>query len=230
MPFSVSSRIKTYRYDANHPPRPNSVPNRRSTGFGLRESCYLLPLAEAGKSQGHPVQGSQWAPRVHRGRATRAESGSAATGRDSSDSVEVRLRFMTDTFTAAKRSQIMARIRSSDTAPEKALRQLIHRLGCRFRLHRTDLPGKPDIVLPKHRLAVFMHGCFWHGHDCKDGRRPASNTDYWNSKLDRNAIRDKKNLRELRRLGWRCAVIWECQLEKPTQLEWRLRRLLERGV
>jgi DNA mismatch endonuclease (patch repair protein) len=137
---------------------------------------------------------------------------------------------MTDMFTPARRSEIMARIRSGDTTPELALRRLIHRLGCRFRLHRSDLPGKPDIVLPKHRLVVFMHGCFWHGHTCKDGRRPGSNTRYWNSKLDRNMSRDKRNLRELRGLGWRCAVVWECQLENPTRLEQRLRRLLERVV
>ncbi len=122
----------------------------------------------------------------------------------------------------------MAKIHSADTTPEVTLRRMLHVMGCRFRLHRSDLPGKPDIVLPRHRLAILMHGCFWHGHTCKDGRRPASNKAYWNRKLDRNIGRDKKNLRALRRLGWRCVVVWECQLRHEEKLRRRISRFVGR--
>ena len=134
---------------------------------------------------------------------------------------------MADMFSPEKRSALMARIHSADTSPELSLRRLIHGLGYRFRVHRTDLPGKPDIVMAKHRLIIFMHGCFWHGHKCLEGRRPGSNTAYWNRKLDRNMSRDKENLTALRRLGWRCSIVWECQLRKPALLRQRLLRLLE---
>lgn len=134
---------------------------------------------------------------------------------------------MTDMFTPEFRSALMARIHSADTSPEIELRRLLHALGYRFRLHRSDLPGKPDVVLPRHRAAILMHGCFWHGHTCKDGRRPRSNTDYWNSKLDRNHRRDKMNVVALRRLGWRCMVVWECQLKKKERLTDRVTRFLE---
>lgn len=137
---------------------------------------------------------------------------------------------MADMFTRKRRSEIMANIRSADTIPEVELRKLVHSLGFRFRLHRTDLPGKPDLVLPKHRAALMMNGCFWHGHTCKDGRRPGSNTEYWNRKLDRNAQRDKKNLAALKRLGWRCLVVWECQLKNRERLERRILHYLEGGT
>lgn len=135
---------------------------------------------------------------------------------------------MTDMFTPKRRSEIMANIRSADTIPEVELRRLVHALGYRFRLHRSDLPGKPDVVLPRHQAAIMMHGCFWHGHKCKDGRRPGSNTEYWNKKLDRNLQRDKRNLGALRRLGWRCLIVWECQLKNKDRLGERITRFLER--
>ncbi len=134
---------------------------------------------------------------------------------------------MTDIFTPERRSAIMANIHSADTVPEMELRRLLHALGYRFRLHRSDLPGKPEVVLPKHRAAILMHGCFWHGHTCKDGRRPGSNTDYWNKKLDRNSRRDKMNVSAMRRLGWRCMVVWECQLKNKERLMDRVTRFLE---
>jgi DNA mismatch endonuclease, patch repair protein len=133
---------------------------------------------------------------------------------------------MTDMFTPERRSEIMAHIHSADTIPEVELRRLVHALGYRFRLHRLDLPGKPDVVLPKYHAAIMMHGCFWHGHTCKDGRRPGSNTEYWNKKLERNAQRDKKSVAALRRLGWRCLVIWECQLKNRDRLRGRITRFL----
>lgn len=107
----------------------------------------------------------------------------------------------------------MAMVRSSDTKPELAVRSLLHHLGYRFSLHRSDLPGKPDICLPKHRVVVFVHGCFWHGHSCRQGKkRPASNVRYWNDKLNRNLSRDASVLRKLRALGWKPMVVWECEI------------------
>ncbi|MFN0106814.1 MAG: very short patch repair endonuclease [Bryobacteraceae bacterium] len=129
-------------------------------------------------------------------------------------------------FTPERRSAIMANIRSTDTVPELQLRRLVHQLGYRFRLHRKDLPGKPDIVLPKRGAVILMHGCFWHGHTCKDGRRPSSNSEYWNAKLDLNRRRDKENTAALRRLGWRCMVVWECHLNNEARLTARIRRFL----
>ncbi len=131
-----------------------------------------------------------------------------------------------DVFTPQRRSEIMARIKGKDTAPELAVRRLLHAMGFRFRLHRHDLPGKPDLVLPRWRTVILVHGCFWHGHRCKDGRRPKSNEGYWTPKLDRNRKRDVRTISALRRLGWRVVVIWACQTTDEPQLEKRLRRTL----
>lgn len=118
-----------------------------------------------------------------------------------------------DTFNAAKRSWIMSLVRSEDTTPELFVRRLVHRMGYRFRLHRRDLPGCPDMVFPSRRKVIFVHGCFWHQHRCKRGRRiPKSNNAYWRSKLGRNVERDRKNQRRLRTMGWDVLVLWECQL------------------
>src|SRR4051812_46999863 len=109
---------------------------------------------------------------------------------------------MTDTVTREKRSEIMGRVRSRDTRPELAVRSLLHRMGCRFRLHRGDLPGKPDIVLPGRRAVVFVHGCFWHRHaGCPAARMPKSHVDYWTAKFARNVSRDRSARRLLREDG-----------------------------
>jgi len=92
-------------------------------------------------------------------------------------------------------------------------------MGYRFRLHVANLPGRPDVVLPKHKVAVLVNGCFWHGHGCKDGRRPKSNTGYWNAKLDRNKERDRRNKRLLRKAGWKPVVIWACQCKNEERLK-----------
>jgi DNA mismatch endonuclease (patch repair protein) len=136
---------------------------------------------------------------------------------------------MADMFTPERRSDLMRRIGPRNSAPEMAVRRLVHSLGARFRLHRSELPGKPDLVLPARRVAIFVHGCFWHGHGCRRGsrtRRPKSNTDYWNRKLDRNVARDKRNLRRIRALGWKAVVLWECETADLARLERKLRRVL----
>ena len=120
---------------------------------------------------------------------------------------------MTDVVSREVRSRIMARVRSKDTKPEMMVRRLLHGLGYRYRLHRSDLPGRPDLVFPRRSKIVFVHGCFWHSHsDCPNVRLPTSNQDYWSSKLESNKERDKRNLRQLESAGWMTTVVWECEL------------------
>lgn len=116
----------------------------------------------------------------------------------------------------------MSSIRSQDTRPELALRKFLHAHGYRFRLHVKTLPGKPDIVLPKFRLAIWVQGCFWHRHHCKTGELPRSNKDYWIPKLLRNVSRDMSSRRQVRKLGWRNFVIWECQISCPNKFARRM--------
>ncbi|ACI52395.1 DNA mismatch endonuclease Vsr [Gluconacetobacter diazotrophicus PA1 5] len=126
---------------------------------------------------------------------------------------------MADFLEPLERSRRMGRIRSQDTKPEIALRRALHRLGLRFRLGGAGLPGRPDIVLPRHRAAVFVHGCFWHRHPgCKVASTPKSNTDFWVARFDRNVARDGKVMRELQELGWNVFVIWECELSAKSRL------------
>ena len=120
----------------------------------------------------------------------------------------------TDVFSPEKRSEVMRAVKSGDTKPEVALRKALFARGLRYRLHVRDLPGAPDLVFPKHRAVIFVHGCFWHGHDCRRGRRtPKTNTDYWRAKIARNMARDAENLARLEALGWRVRVVWECGLK-----------------
>lgn len=109
----------------------------------------------------------------------------------------------------------MRRIRSTDTAPELAVRRLLYRLGYRYRLHRKELPGRPDLVFLKRRKVIFVHGCFWHVHTCNAGRQPKTNQVYWSAKLARNVERDALNQAALLALGWESLVVWECQLHIP---------------
>jgi DNA mismatch endonuclease (patch repair protein) len=126
---------------------------------------------------------------------------------------------MTDIVSAEKRSEMMSGIRSKDTKPEIRVRRLLHRLGYRFRLHRKDLPGKPDIVLPKWRKVVFVNGCYWHGHEeCHLFRTPKSRTEFWTTKIASNRTRDRRNYAELTDAGWGVVVIWECAVSKKLQL------------
>jgi DNA mismatch endonuclease (patch repair protein) len=135
---------------------------------------------------------------------------------------------MTDVFDPAKRSAVMARIKSRDTKPELLLRRLLTELGARYRLHRKDLPGSPDVAMPGRRLAIFVHGCFWHGHDCPRGSRvPKANRDYWLAKVARNVARDARNVADLTAAGWRVETVWECQMKDQGALRERLAGLLQ---
>lgn len=128
-----------------------------------------------------------------------------------------------------KRSRIMRAVKGRDTAPEMQVRRLVFGLGYRYRLHRKDLPGKPDLVFIGRRKVVFVHGCFWHGHDCRRGcRTPKTNVNYWRNKLARNRARDAANVAALETKDWRVLVIWECDLRRNVQITSRLRRFLGR--
>jgi DNA mismatch endonuclease (patch repair protein) len=134
-----------------------------------------------------------------------------------------------DVFDPPTRSAVMRRVKARDTGPERTVRRVLTRLGARYRLHRADLPGRPDIVLPGRRLAVFVHGCFWHGHACVRGSRvPQERRDYWTAKIDGNRARDARNAEALASAGWRVETVWECELKARAlpALEERLRALL----
>lgn len=126
---------------------------------------------------------------------------------------------MADILTPEQRSKRMRRIRSANTGPEMALRRALFSCGLRYRLHRKDLPGKPDLVFPRTRVALFVHGCFWHQHAaCRNGKLPTSRTDYWIPKLQRNVERDREAQMQLRQLGWAIVVVWECQIKSDLPL------------
>lgn len=132
-----------------------------------------------------------------------------------------------DVYPPEKRSAVMRRVKGRDTTPEMKVRKALTRLGARYRLHRKDLPGNPDIVLPGRRLALFVHGCFWHGHDCARGSRvPKQNRDYWVAKVARNVARDERARADLAEQGWRVDTLWECELKDAERLRARLTGLL----
>lgn len=134
-----------------------------------------------------------------------------------------------DVFTPEKRAAVMRAVKGKDTKPEMIVRRLLHGAGYRYRLHRADLPGKPDLAFSGRRKVIFVHGCFWHGHDCKRGARvPKTNTGYWTAKIARNVARDKKTAAEIDSLGWQRLVIWECEIPAPNLLE-RVQSFLEQG-
>lgn len=132
-----------------------------------------------------------------------------------------------DVFSKEKRSRIMSRISGKNTKPEVIVRSLLHKMGYRFRLHRKDLPGKPDITLPRHNKIIFVNGCFWHGHEnCPRAKRPKSNRIFWDEKLDKNIARDKANFAKLQDLGWDIFVVWTCEVNNPVLLKQKLERFL----
>jgi len=134
---------------------------------------------------------------------------------------------MADVFTKEKRSEIMSRIKGGNTKPELIVRSLLHRLGYRFRLHKKDLPGKPDIVLPRHKKVIFVHGCFWHGHKgCKRSSIPSSNTEFWATKIKKNIKRDKVKARALRRQGWKVLILWQCRIKDTDKVVDKIQKFM----
>jgi DNA mismatch endonuclease, patch repair protein len=132
-----------------------------------------------------------------------------------------------DRITPERRSWNMSRIQGKDTAPERRVRSLLHRCGFRFSLRRRELPGKPDIVLPRFQTAMFVHGCFWHRHTgCRNSVLPKTRSEFWSRKLSGNVERDRQNVRDLKRLGWRVLIVWECELDDELTLQKRLSRSL----
>lgn len=138
---------------------------------------------------------------------------------------------MADTLTPEQRKRAMSNVRQKNTEPEKFVCSLLHRLGYRFRKNVSSLPSKPDIVLPKYKTVIFVHGCFWHQHrDCRKANRPTSNIEFWNAKLDKNIKRDKENIKSLKKSGWRVLIVWECELRNIENLTKRLLRNLKRAM
>ena len=133
-----------------------------------------------------------------------------------------------DSLSKERRSWNMSRIKGKDTKPELIVRSLLHRMGYRFRLHRKDLPGKPDIVLPKYKTVVFVHGCFWHRHNgCKYAYSPKSRKSFWQKKFQGNIERDKLNQAKVKKAGWQVIVIWECQIKKLKALQKKVEKMLK---
>jgi DNA mismatch endonuclease (patch repair protein) len=138
---------------------------------------------------------------------------------------------MVDTIDAARRSANMRAITSRDTKPERKVRRVVHALGYRYRLHRKDLPGKPDLVLPKYRAIIFVHGCFWHQHTsttCGISRLPKSRQEYWHNKLARNVERDKQNKKLLENMGWNVLTLWECETRNVKKIGMKVDQFLAR--
>ena len=134
-----------------------------------------------------------------------------------------------DRLTPQARSALMARVRSKNTSPEIAVRKILSAMGFRYRLHRRDLPGAPDIVLPGRKKVVWVHGCFWHRHsDCRYATTPKSNSRFWNAKFKRNVRRDAENRLKIEELGWHSMVIWQCELKEPQRVVRKLSRFLSR--
>ncbi|QHF09498.1 DNA mismatch endonuclease Vsr [Pseudomonas syringae UB303] len=133
-----------------------------------------------------------------------------------------------DVFMPEQRSKVMAKIKCKNTKPEMIVRSTCHRMGLRFRLHRVDLPGKPDLVFTKRKLCLFVHGCFWHQHPgCKYAYQPKSRPEFWVPKLQKNVIRDENAKDSLEALGWKVAVIWECQTKKIDEVESIIKEIIE---
>src|ERR1700722_10570601 len=134
---------------------------------------------------------------------------------------------MTDNFDSAKRSSVMAAIRSKDTKPELIVRRAVYALGFRYRLHAKDVPGKPDLVFRKLRKAIFVHGCFWHRHSgCSRASMPKTRIEFWHEKFEKNVDRDNRVKKELKKNGWRSLIIWQCELQDPDGLATRLKGFL----
>ena len=136
-----------------------------------------------------------------------------------------------DIFSQEKRSQVMSHVRNRDTRPEKIIRSILHKSGFRFRIQRKDLPGKPDIVLPKYKTIIFVHGCFWHQNEgCKKALPPKSNVSFWLEKFRKNKERDRKVIRTLQESGWKVIVVWQCEIPKIKNNPEIIKKLISEGV
>ena len=136
-----------------------------------------------------------------------------------------------DIFSQEKSSQVMSHVRNRDTRPEKIIRSILHKSGFRFRIQRKDLPGKPDIVLPKYKTIIFVHGCFWHQHEgCKKALPPKSNVSFWLEKFRKNKERDRKVIRTLQESGWKVIVVWQCEIPKIKNNPEIIKKLISEGV
>lgn len=135
-----------------------------------------------------------------------------------------------DPLTKAERSERMSRIRNADTKPEMIVRRLVHGMGYRYSLHARDLPGNPDLVFRPRKKVIFVHGCFWHQHGCRQYRQPRTKLAFWKPKLARNTARDEQVRKMLRKQGWKSMTVWECQLRRTAQLASRLRRFVEKDA
>lgn len=134
---------------------------------------------------------------------------------------------MADIVSRSKRTEIMSSVKQRHTKPEITVRKILHRHGFRFRLHNKKLPGTPDIVLPKHKAVIFVHGCFWHQHEgCRKSRRPTSNVEFWNEKLDRNIVRDNQKESELKNSGWKVLTLWDCEIKDEDSLIEKVKNFL----
>jgi len=134
---------------------------------------------------------------------------------------------MADSLTVSQRSYCMSQIGGKNTKPEKIVRSIVYKLGFRYRLHYKKLSGKPDLVFPSRKKVIFVHGCYWHRHNCKKGKSiPITNKMFWKNKLDRNKERDKENKQTLRKLGWKILTIWECQIKNPAKLTEQINKFL----
>jgi len=134
---------------------------------------------------------------------------------------------MVDTLTRSQRSWLMSQVRQKNTKPEMKVRRLLHSMGFRYRLHGKDLPGRPDLIFSKSKRVIFVHGCYWHRHDCKKATVPSSNVEYWTKKFAENVARDDKVVRELTSLGWASMIVWECQTRDADALASSLSTFLQ---
>ncbi|MEL6915880.1 MAG: DNA mismatch endonuclease Vsr [Pseudomonadota bacterium] len=132
-----------------------------------------------------------------------------------------------DTRSPEQRRRIMQAVKSKETGPELVVRRLLHAMGYRFRLHRKDLPGRPDIVLPRHKKVIFVHGCFWHHHGCPKGQLPKSRLDYWAPKLKENVKRDRTKMEQLESFGWHVLIVWQCETKDVASLTVRIQDFVE---
>ena len=133
-----------------------------------------------------------------------------------------------DVFDKEKRSDIMAKVKGKNTKPELLVRSVLYKMGYRFRLYRKDLPGNPDITLPKFKKVIFIHGCFWHSHkNCKRSKRPTTNYEFWNKKLNKNILRDKKVIKQLNEMGWESLIIWTCEIKDINTIKQKLDNFLK---